>query len=158
MLSPTGSILNFLREIHLPFHLTCLHNGTFMPGMEIVEGTLLIDLDKLKHPGDLLHEAGHIAITSAVRRRWLSGDMKKAGHQGGEEMAAIAWSWAALTFINLAPNIVFHAQGYKGGSENIIAAFSNGLGFGYPLLVSWSMCEQPDTHKGFPEMKRWLRG
>lgn len=154
---PLQLILNFFREIKLPFELVQLGNNTFMPGMTIVDGALWIDAEKLMHPGDLLHEAGHIAVTSVEQRAHLGGDMKKAGHRGGEEMAAIAWSWAALRAIGLAPEVVFHPCGYKGGSENLIDAFTNHQGFGYPLLCLWGMCEQPDSKDGYPKMKRWLR-
>lgn len=151
------SILNFFREIQLPHQLTRLEQDTFMPGMTIVGGALWIDTEKLVHPGDLLHEAGHIAVTPAGQRPYLGGDVKKAGHRGGEEMAAIAWSWAALNHIGLEPEVVFHPQGYKGGSQSMIEAFTSSAGFGYPLLCAWLMCEAPGHGEGYPRMKRWLR-
>jgi hypothetical protein len=154
---PLHLILDFFREIHLPFRVTDLPDGTFMPGMEISGGTLLIDPEKLQHPGDLLHEAGHIAVTPAKQRSHMSGDMKKAGHKGGDEMATIAWSWAALRYIGLAPEVLFHPRGYKGGSQSLIDAFANNQGFGYPLLCAWAMCEQPSHKEGYPKMKCWLR-
>lgn len=151
------TILNFFREIGLPFELTGLRDDTFMPGMAIVAGALMIDHDKLEHPGDLLHEAGHIAITPAKQRPFLGGDVKKAGHKGGEEMAAIAWSWAAVKHLGLAPELLFHPNGYKGGSQSLIDAFTRGPGFGYPLLCMWSLCDPPDCPDGYPRMKSWLR-
>lgn len=150
-------ILNFFREIKLPFELVQLGNDTFMPGMTIVDGALWIDTEILVHPGDLLHEAGHIAVTPAEQRPHLGGDMKKAGHSGGEEMAAIAWSWAALKTIGLAPQVLFHPEGYRGGSQSLIDAFTNSAGFGYPLLCAWLMCEVPERSDGYPKMKHWLR-
>jgi hypothetical protein len=36
----------------------------------------------------------------------------------GEEMAAIAWSYAACVHLGLEPTVVFHSDGYKGGSES----------------------------------------
>jgi hypothetical protein len=154
---PLQLILNFFREIKLPFELVQLSDDTFMPGMTIVDGALWIDLEKLVHPGDLLHEAGHIAVTPAEQRAHLGGDVKKAGHRGGEEMAAIAWSWAAQKCIGLSPEVVFHPQGYRGGSQSLIEAFTNSGGFGYPLLCAWLMCEAPEHNDGYPRMKRWLR-
>jgi hypothetical protein len=157
MPEPLQPILNFFREIELLFELTCLDDDTFMPGMTIVGGVLYIDAERLVHPGDLLHEAGHIAVTPAAQRPFLSGDVKKAGHDGGDEMAAIAWSWAALVHIGLAPEVVFHPQGYRGASQSLIDAFTCSTGFGFPLLCAWSMCEAPGRSGGFPMMKRWLR-
>ncbi|AJQ93333.1 hypothetical Protein YC6258_01285 [Gynuella sunshinyii YC6258] len=68
-------------------------------------------------------------------------------------MAAIAWSWAACTKIGLAAEILFHPDGYKGGSKNYIEAFSTRGGFGHPLLAYWQMC-RPDE---YPTMEKWLR-
>lgn len=150
-------ILNFFDEIGLPHQYTMLHGKTFLPGMKIDNGTLLIDPDKIEHPGDLLHEAGHIAVTPRGMRNGLVGDMKGAGHKGGDEMAAIAWSWAALKHICLPPEVVFHREGYRGGSQCLIRAFTSGGGFGHPLLYAWSMCQQPEQPEGFPKMIRWFR-
>lgn len=155
--SPLQLILDFFREIKLPFELTQLGNDTFMPGMTIARGALLIDAEKLLHPGDLLHEAGHIAVTPEELRPHLNGDVKMAGHRGGEEMAAIAWSWAALRHIGLAPEVVFHPQGYRGGSQSLIEAFTSSTGFGHPLLRAWLMCGPPEQRQGYPKMNRWLR-
>lgn len=157
-LSVTQRILNFFEEIGLPYRVTVLSGKTFLPGMKINNGGLLIDFDKLKHPGDLLHEAGHIAVTPKPVRDGLTGDMKDVGHHGGDEMAAIAWSWAALRYLELDPAVVFHEEGYRGGSQSMIDAFSNGGGCGYPLLYAWSMCEKVGEPEGFPKMLRWLRG
>lgn len=146
-------ILDFFREIKLPFELVQLGNDTFMSGMTIAAGALSIDPGKLLHPGDLLHEAGHIAVTPADLRGKLTGDVKQAGHKGGEEMAAIAWSWAALKYIGLEPEVLFHPDGYKGASQSLIDAFSESRGFGYPLLSAWGMC----TPNGYPQVTSWLR-
>ena len=35
---------------------------TFLPGLDIRDGVLCIDMARLTHPGDILHEAGHIAL------------------------------------------------------------------------------------------------
>lgn len=43
-------------------------------------------------PGDLLHQAGHIAVTEAAKRSTVSGaDLGDAG----EEIVTILWSFAA---------------------------------------------------------------
>ena len=78
----------------------------------------MYDAQKLLSPGDLLHEAGHVAVLTksdriGVTSPEVSGDMEP----GGVEMAAIAWSWAALKYLGIAPEIVFHKEGYKGDSE-----------------------------------------
>ncbi len=65
----------------------------------------------------------------------------------GEEMAATEWAVAAVTHLGLPLNLVFHEEGYRGGSNNLIDAFSQGKGFGFPLLVAW---EITDSEKGSP--------
>ncbi|ADZ90175.1 hypothetical protein [Marinomonas mediterranea] len=152
-----NTILNFFDEISLPYQLVHLDDKTFLPGIKIDNGGLLIDTEKLLHPGDLLHEAGHIAINPPADRTELSGDMKYAGHTGAEETAAIAWSYAACKYINLDVTVLFHKEGYKGGSSNMIDAFESGGGFGFPLLQYWQMCEANGTPEGYPKMKVWLR-
>ncbi|KDC50926.1 hypothetical protein [Pseudoalteromonas sp. S3431] len=156
-LTEVENILAFLTDIGINHRYETLHEKTFLPGLKIEQGTLLLDLEKLLYSGDILHEAGHIAVTSEATRTCLTGDMKNHDHQAAEEMTAIAWSWAAACYLNIAPDILFHEQGYKGASDNLIEAFTNSTGFGYSLLYSWFMCEQPNHPNGYPNMLRWLR-
>lgn len=153
----TQTILDFFDEIGLNYRLESLSENTFLPGIHIHQGGLVIDVEKLKYPGDLLHEAGHIAVTAVTERAQLCGDMKFAGHNGAEETAAIAWSYAACKYINMAPDDLFHADGYKGGSQNLIDAFEQGRGFGFPLLAYWGMCDHVSSSTGYPTMQKWFR-
>ena len=41
-----------------------------------------------------------------------------AGEDAGEEMGAIAWSYAAALHIGLDPRVVFHEDGYKGAANS----------------------------------------
>lgn len=131
----------------------------FLPGVTIEKGVLHFDPERLQHPGDLLHEAGHVAVTAPEERaRALVVDTDP-----GLEMAAIAWSWAALVHLGLPPEVVFHENGYRGASRSIITAFQTSNGFGVPLLEWFHM-----TYTGpradaahvppFPHMVHWLRG
>ena len=43
--------------------------------------------EETAYPGDMLHEAGHLAVVPPERRLEMD---KHAGDDGGEEMAAIA--------------------------------------------------------------------
>ena len=56
-------IVTFLQSIDIMVVEQELSNDTFLPGLSIYGNSILMDLEKLKYPGDLLHEAGHIAIT-----------------------------------------------------------------------------------------------
>ena len=154
----TQRILAFLAQSGIEVAAEPLPAGTFLPAMTVRGGTLVVDPDRLEFPGDLLHEAGHIAVTDPTLRPSLdtvSGDP-------GEEMAAIAWSWAALLAIGLAPEILFHEAGYRGASKAFIANFSGGRTLGVPMLASFGMTAEPhraasDGIPPFPAMARWLR-
>ncbi len=43
----------------------------FVLGLAIVEGSIQIDPEAESFPGDLLHEAGHIAVCAPELRRYL---------------------------------------------------------------------------------------
>ncbi|KOO60103.1 hypothetical protein WH43_00330 [Rheinheimera sp. KL1] len=158
MTEPLQKVLAFFNEIGIAYQIQPLAGPSFLPGAQIKNGGLCIDPTRLAYPGDLLHEAGHIAVMPTVQRHLLNDNVNESANQGpAEEMAAIAWSWAALVYLNLPPEFLFHAEGYKGGSEAYITAFSTGGGFGYPLLSWYGMCEQPSAADGYPQMKLWLR-
>lgn len=129
-----SKILNFLREIGLTYHLEVIEGNTFLPGLKLRNGSLIVDLDRLLYPGDILHEAGHLACMPPDIRATMSDNLENNNiHQGGE-MMAIVWSYAAALHIEIAPEIVFHPHGYKGGADSILENFKQGKYFGVPLL------------------------
>jgi hypothetical protein len=154
---PLSKIVSFVEDIGISFRFSTLDEKTFLPGLLIYQGSLVIEPEKLKYPGDILHEAGHIAITKLNDRPQLTGDVHKCGHGPAEEMAAIAWSWAASRHVPLSSEILFHSNGYKGASKSYIEAFETNQGFGYPLLVFWGLTKFPGQPDGFPRMLEWLR-
>ena len=154
----TQRILAFLESIGVAVAAERLGEDTFIPAMTIRRGVLIVDPARLEHPGDLLHEAGHLAVTDPQRR----ADLDSVGDDPGEEMAAIAWSWAALVEIGLAPEILFHEAGYLGASRNFIVNFTSGRTLGVPMLASFGMTAEPHraAQEGlapYPAMTRWLR-
>jgi hypothetical protein len=57
---------------------------------------------------------------------------------------------------------LFHAEGYKGGSEALIENFEAGRGVGVPILewLGLSVTERNAEARGvaaYPAMLRWLR-
>jgi|GEM_PF-7097633 len=50
-------ITGFLTEIGICFTFEPLPEKTFLPGLELRNGMLIIDREKLSYPGDVLHEA-----------------------------------------------------------------------------------------------------
>ncbi|MCG9761572.1 MULTISPECIES: hypothetical protein [Pseudoalteromonas] len=158
----TKRICDFLTEINLPFRFKDVETDSFLPGLKTVNGTLYIDNEKLLYPGDILHEAGHIAVCEPIFRPQLNGDVYKNGLKNGrekqamhgEEIAATAWSVAATSYLNLPIEVVFHEKAYKNARESLIDAFNTGGLFGQPLLTAWDMtCPR----EGFPKMQKWIR-
>lgn len=151
------AIVSFINSIGIECKLVSFEQNTFLPGICISAGSLIVDKDKLQYPGDLLHEAGHIAVEPAKSRHQLNGDMNECGQDDGQEVAAIAWSYAALKAIGLPAEVVFHEAGYRGSSQSLVNCFDSGGLYGQPLLSYFGMCK-PLTHPdSFPKMERWLR-
>jgi hypothetical protein len=149
-------LADFVRGIGIAVRPAALAEPTFLPGLDIGNGILLVDETRLSYPGDLLHEAGHIAVTDpAVRNApTLSPDP-------GDEMATLAWSYAAALQLRLDPAVVFHPDGYKGGSSALLENFAAGRYVGVPLLHCYGMTVEPRLAAPgvdpYPHMLRWLR-
>jgi hypothetical protein len=153
----TERLADFIRGVGIGLRAAELPDPTFLPGIDVRHGVILVDEARLAHPGDLLHEAGHLAVTEAAERK-----AAKLSPSDGDEMAAIAWSWAALKHLDLDPAIVFHPHGYRGASQAYIENFSLGRTFGQPLLQYYGMTfeSKKAAENGatpFPHMLRWLR-
>jgi len=153
----TERLAAFVRDSGLPLRAAALPADTLLPGLDIRDGAIVVDEARLAHPGDILHEAGHLAVTDPAER-----SVPRLSPSAGDEMASIAWSYAALRHLGLDPAIVFHPDGYKGGSAAIIENFGAGLYFGVPLLQLYAMSYEPRraAEKGvppFPHMLRWVR-
>ena len=150
-------------SVGLPVRAAAIATSTFLPGMTIVNGELVIDERQLKYPGDLLHEAGHLAVTTPELRANLNGNVADGDHNdGGNEIAAQAWSYAAAIHLEIDPAIVFHPHGYKGSSEALLAAFQNHPCPGLPLLQWYGLTADRNRAAElgvppFPHMIRWIR-
>jgi hypothetical protein len=110
----------------------------FLDGLMISHGVLFIDEARLAYPGDLLHEAGHLAVVPGERRKLLYGDI---GSDPGE---------------------VFHSSGYSGGSQTILQNFSQERYFGVPMLewLGLTADKKPAALlqvPPYPYMLKWLR-
>jgi hypothetical protein len=153
----TERLAEFVRGIGLDVRPAQLPDPTFLPGIDVRDGTIFVDEVLLAYPGDLLHEAGHLAVTHPAER-----NAPKLSPSDGDEIAAIAWSYAALRHLDIDPTIVFHPQGYKGSSKALIENFAAGRTYGQPLLQYYGMTFEPRqaAENGvapFPCMVRWLR-
>lgn len=142
-------IVGFLADIDIPVAVGTADAAGIVPGLHIHGGAIMIDPAVPVWPGDVLHEAGHIAVTSPERRAGLS----TVSADPGEEMAAIAWSVAAARACEVPLSILFHDEGYKGDGAWLKEQFEQGQPFGVPLLAWYGMTEAD----AFPAMQRWLR-
>jgi hypothetical protein len=147
-------IVAFLREIGIPVTATDLPSS-FLPGLTIEAGGLLVDEARLEYPGDLLHEAGHIAVAPPELRPSMSGSLDDVPGLDTAmlEWAAIPWSYAAALEAGIDPRLVFHEGGYHGHSAGLLRNFQVGVPIGLHLLVDAGMT----TSDEFPRMLRWLR-
>jgi hypothetical protein len=131
-----------------------------VPGIAIDGGGLVIDLSGAGHDGDLLHEAGHLALLPPSARAVASGPLE--GEMGtGYELGAICWSVAAARHLGLDLAVVFHPEGYRGNSAWLVETYDSGVFPGLPLLVwaglTWEPGTEPPGEQPFPAMRRWLR-
>ena len=153
----TVKLAAFVRGVGIDVHATELAEPTFLPGLDIRCGAVLVDAARLRYPGDILHEAGHIAVSRPEQRH-----RPKLTPDGGDEMASLAWSYAAARHLDVEASIVFHPDGYKGESSALVANFSEGHYIGVPLLQLYGMTVEPRLAAArgvepYPHMLRWLR-
>ncbi|MGO4877667.1 aspartyl/asparaginyl beta-hydroxylase domain-containing protein [Pedobacter psychrotolerans] len=152
-----AKLLDFITEIGLQYQLETIEGETFLPGLKLRDGELIVDTDKLLYPGDILHEAGHLACMPAEIRRQMNDSLPSNNINDGGELMAIAWSYAASVHLGIDPHIVFHDNGYKGGGQSIVENFTQGRFFGVPLL-QWNGMTYPSGHGAdlfFPKMFHW---
>lgn len=159
-------IVDFLRGIGIDVDEATVPDDAFLPGIRIVAGRLLVDHTRLRWPGDLLHEAGHIATMPAHLRATLHDALDDASAHDdvafAGEAEATAWAWAARVHLGLPPDVLFHAGGYRGTSARLIATYSLGVYPGAHGLAQAGMTcvGAAATAAGvppYPHMQRWLR-
>ncbi|MGA8763136.1 MAG: hypothetical protein WB562_09750 [Candidatus Sulfotelmatobacter sp.] len=159
MLDPTATfILEWLRQIGLTVRLAPLGADSFLPGVTLEPGGLIVDPERLLYPGDILHEAGHLATMLPARRAFTGAN---AGPDMGDEIAAQTWSYAAVVHLGIPPEIVFHPTGYKGSAQTLIQTYRDGSA-GVPLLQWMGLTLDPTRAAAisiapYPHMIRWLR-
>jgi hypothetical protein len=148
-------LIRFVREIGLEIH-DAATDGSLLPGLDIRGGAILVDRARWTYPGDLLHEAGHLAVVTAEERA-----AETLSPTPADEMAAIAWSFAAACHLGVPARVLFH-DAYKAGGSELAENFTNGHYFGTPLLDWYGMAvdpyrPRPGGPRPYPHMLRWLR-
>jgi len=152
-----AKFLDFIVEIGLQYQIEKIDGETFLPGLKLKDGILNIDTEKLRYPGDILHEAGHLACMPPEIRANMNDSLPANNINDGGELMAIAWSYAAAVHLGIDPHLVFHENGYKGGGQNIVENFTQGRFFGVPLL-QWNgmtYASNQEANLSFPQMLNW---
>ncbi|MBC3919247.1 hypothetical protein H8L32_17285 [Undibacterium sp. CY18W] len=157
------TVLRFLDRIGVKVIERELLHTTFLPGLDLGPGCIYVDYGRLKYPGDMVHEAGHLAVTPSSQRALIgSAEQDKDWPPQGEEIAAILWSFAAARELDLPLDFVFHGDGYKDDSAWLIETFEAGTYIGLPFL-EWAglslgaVRAEKEGKEAFPAMIRWMR-
>jgi hypothetical protein len=160
---PLATVAGFLRGIGIPVAAGPVDDGAFLPGIHVVDGGLRVDEARLSWPGDLLHEAGHLAVAPPEARLAMSGDVAAAGLDTAQlEIAVVPWSYAAALACGIDPALVFHAGGYRGKGEGLLRTFAAGVFPGVHLLEAAGMTATGPRAAAlgvapYPHMRCWLR-
>jgi hypothetical protein len=152
----TDQIVDFLCGIGIEVRDESLDEPTFLPGIKVWSDKLLLDREKLKYPGDLLHEAGHLAVIGETER--LTGQV---GQKANQEILAIAWSYAAAVHLKLDPALVIHSGGFHGWREVFLDTLERGTFVGVSMLKDLGLTADKEQAAQlgippFPQMIRWL--
>lgn len=153
------AIVTAIETVGIPVRWEPVGDDAKLPGIHIGRGGLSVDADRLRYAGDVLHEAGHLAVLAPEDRAAVTGTLRA---DGAEETAALAWSYAMAGRFGLPLEVVFH-NGFKAGGAWLRETFAAGHVLGQPMLQYWGMTrldpDDPDrAHLPlYPEMGCWLR-
>lgn len=159
----TRKIVEFLTAVGIEVAPVRLADECFLPGIRIESGRLLVDESKLAYPGDLLHEAGHLAVAPRRLRAGLSGEVIIPGaDMNAVEAQATAWAYAAVAHLGLDPEVLFHEGGYDGKSQGLIFTYGSGV---YPGAYGLQEIGMTAVGKAagelgvapYPHMLKWVR-
>ncbi|TAG79329.1 MAG: hypothetical protein EAZ21_10705 [Betaproteobacteria bacterium] len=154
-MTDTDLTIQFLREIGLRVEEGVVAEDAFLPGIQIAAGAIRVDRTQLLSPGDLLHEAGHLALLDPAERARANGVFEA---EGGSEMGAIAWSYAASLHVGMPIETLFHDTGYRGGAASLRENFAAKRYIGVPILSWRGLLEGTVASNGYPKLARWLVG
>ncbi|MCR9257149.1 MAG: hypothetical protein NXI16_13765 [Alphaproteobacteria bacterium] len=152
-------IVETVTGLGIPVSAGTVPDDAFLAGVEIRGGGLVVEEAKLGHPGDVLHEAAHLAVMTPAERDGFTGALPE---DPAQEMACHAWCYAAAKRFDLPLETVFH-DAYKGGGPALREAFESGGLIGQPMLQLWEMTRLPNADASFdglpvyPDMAKWLR-
>lgn len=171
----------FLSQLGIRIDFDPTANG-FLEKIAIDGGRLIVATHDDDIAGDLLHEAGHLAVIPTIFRDKATGDLSGLGQlfddwfdthpnalgceedpiargilQSGE-CEAVAWSYAAAHAIGIDTRIPF-SRGFSGVGLALHDVIALSYYFGVHGLAACGMTDlpRPRANTPFPEMKRWLQ-
>ena len=148
-----------MNETPAPVDRRAVEPGTPLAGITLDRGVLVVDPAGPMYPGDLLHEAGHLALLPPRDRVRATGRLDDRWGTATES-GAICWSVAAAWHLHLDLRVVLHDHGYHGAGARIATTFELGGFPGLPLPVDAGLTKPPAEaaagEPAFPAMARWL--
>jgi hypothetical protein len=152
-------VLQFLDHIGIDCRPGKIADAAFLPGVCIDAGAIVFDVESLLAVSDLLHEAGHIAVTPRAHRQALGGALTvEMQYPFGGEIEAIAWSFAAANHIAMPLTELFHPMGYRGHASGLALNFSLGVYPGVYGLIQAGLAAAPQSPEArYPRLLKWLR-
>ena len=173
-------MIRFLSGIGITVQQESNVNG-FIPGVDIRKGAVLaFNAAQMEGVGDLLHEAGHLAVIPSMFRGEVFGDIDAALMEASSEYVkthpimipgtyeedpviraliqaseqeAIAWSYAAALEIGIEPTVVFHPKSFGGDNEEVLL----GLQIKQHAGINGMSAARMTTRQMFPKMIRWMQ-
>jgi hypothetical protein len=151
-----GQAIAFVRSIGLLVQEATAEvlTGSFVPGVRIAAGGLVVDPENV-FPGDVLHEAGHLATIPAVFRPEASGTLGAVSRRMQQHLAdhpeglaswpedrlcrgilqcgdseATAWQYAAAQHIGLPDTWLFPPGSFDGNAEETLMRLKWGRDMG----------------------------
>jgi hypothetical protein len=163
-----GPIRDFVAGLGIGCRPGTVPDDSFLPGVALAEGALLYDERRLGSPGDLLHEAGHVALVPARFRPLLDDDVDAAIARiaegaappgaapaeeperellGKTEIMAIAWSFAAARASGATLDCLFWPGTYRMPAgqrpDALVQQIEMGLFPGLHWLARFGFCALP---------------
>lgn len=180
----TRTVIEFVRSIGIPVTVTELTaKSTFLPRVRIQAGELLVDPGVF--PGDILHEAGHIATIPEPFRHLADGNLSAVFRAMGEyveeelvdiggykedpiargimqcsDPEATAWQYAAAKHIGLPDKWLFPKESYNGDAMGILLGLKSSryLGINGLQAAGWTVIRATPYRPlpEYPKLVRWL--
>lgn len=146
-----ASIYTFLSRIGVPLAEEPLEDFTFLPGVTIRRGSLVVDRARLRQPGDVLVEAGRLALLPPELRHTWDATAGIEAPAEAPENAVILWCYAAAKAIGLPDQVVFDESSFRGDAAWLLAQYASGAYPGLEVLVAKGLCQ----NEQFPQVEYW---